>query len=72
MPTNIAFQGINPSFSSSASTHSSTYTMSPADFQAALVQQTNTSQAIKIVIAHDELSYTYNRVLSFRLRKRNN
>jgi hypothetical protein len=47
MRTNIAFQAVNPNFSSPASKDSTNYTMSPADFQAALVQQTSTSQAIR-------------------------
>lgn len=49
MRNNITFQSINPSFSSSASMSASNnnFTMSPADFQASLVQQTTTSQALK-------------------------
>ncbi|KAI7895717.1 uncharacterized protein EV154DRAFT_494695 [Mucor mucedo] len=47
MRNNIAFQSINPSFSSSASPSKTNFPMSPADFQAALVQQTTTSQALK-------------------------
>jgi hypothetical protein len=40
MRNNIAFQVSNPSFTSTPSASSANYTMSPADFQAALVQQT--------------------------------
>ncbi|KAI8077627.1 hypothetical protein BDF21DRAFT_464080 [Thamnidium elegans] len=47
MRNNIAFQAINPSFTSTNSANNHNFTMSTADFQAALVQQTNTSQAIK-------------------------
>jgi hypothetical protein len=39
MGNNIAFQAINPSFSSAATTNNTNFTMSPADFQAILVQQ---------------------------------
>ncbi|KAG2227004.1 hypothetical protein INT45_006411 [Circinella minor] len=46
MRNNIAFQAINASFSSS-STLGKIFTMAPADFQAALVQQTNASKAVK-------------------------
>jgi hypothetical protein len=47
MRNNIAFQAINPSFSSTTSYNNQGFTMSPAEFQAALVQQTTASQAVK-------------------------
>ncbi|EIE84222.1 hypothetical protein RO3G_08932 [Rhizopus delemar RA 99-880] len=47
MRNNVAFQTINPSFSFNASANNHNFIMSPAKFQAALVQQTDTSQAIK-------------------------
>lgn len=47
MRNNVAFQTINSSFSFNASANNHNFIMSPAKFQAALVQQTDTSQAIK-------------------------
>lgn len=48
MRNTIAFQAINPSFTSTSLANANNYTMSPADFQAALVQQTTSAQAIQI------------------------
>ncbi|KAG2207358.1 hypothetical protein INT47_006832 [Mucor saturninus] len=42
---NIAFQTINPNFTTNA--NSGNFTMDPSDFHAALVQQTNSTQALQ-------------------------
>ncbi|KAG2214768.1 hypothetical protein INT45_002195 [Circinella minor] len=59
MRNNIAFQAINPSFSSSL-TQGKFFTMAPADFQAALVQQTNASQAVKTASGLRNKKRTFN------------
>ncbi|CAO3642050.1 unnamed protein product [Cunninghamella echinulata] len=44
---NIALQSINPSFHVTANTGQDNYTMSPTDFQSAIIQQAANKQAIR-------------------------
>ncbi|KAI9248588.1 hypothetical protein BDA99DRAFT_446181, partial [Phascolomyces articulosus] len=47
MRNNIAFQAINPYFSTSNIANNNKFTMSPTEFQEALVQQSTTTKAIR-------------------------
>ncbi|KAI9271650.1 hypothetical protein BDA99DRAFT_545887 [Phascolomyces articulosus] len=51
MRNNIAFQAINPYFSTSNIANNNKFTMSPIEFQEALVQQSTTTKAIRSAIS---------------------
>ncbi|KAG2217436.1 hypothetical protein INT45_000710 [Circinella minor] len=69
MCNNIAFQAINPPSFSSSLTQEKNFTMALADFQAALVQQTNASQAVKTASSLRNKKCTFNQTQPIPLQQ---